>query len=203
MALVLAAVRGLRQLDRDCRAGRWRDDLPMPAGITGKRLGILGLGHIGRKIALRGLAFEMAVGYCSRSARLELPYARFDDVVSLAAWADVLVVATPGGAQTHHLVDARVLAALGPTGYLVNIARGSVVDTEALAHALRERALRGAGIDVYEGEPQPPAALIGLDNVLLTPHVAGWSHQAVDASLELFLENARRHLAGEPVLTAV
>jgi hypothetical protein len=203
MALVLAAVRGLPQLDRACRAGRWRDDIPMPPGITGKRLGIVGLGHIGRKIALRGLAFEMAIGYCSRSARPEVPYPRFEDVASLAGWCDVLVVATPGGAQTRHLIDARVLKALGPRGYLVNIARGSVVDTDALAQALREKLILGAGIDVYEGEPQPPAALLGFDNVVLTPHVAGWSHQAVDSSLEMFLENVRRHLAGEPVLTPV
>ena len=97
MTLVLAVVRGLPKLERACRNGIWRDAIPMPQGITGKRLGILGLGHIGRKIALRACAFEMEVGYCSRSARPDLPYPRFDDVTALAAWCDVLVVATPGG----------------------------------------------------------------------------------------------------------
>ncbi len=203
LALVLSLVRGLPQLDRDCRAGIWRDSVPMPAGITGKRLGILGMGHIGRKVASRALAFEMEVAYCSRSAKPELPYPRFDNVAALAAWSDVLVVATPGGPQTRHLVDGEVLKALGPTGYLVNIARGSVVDTAALAQALSSGGLRGAGLDVYEGEPAPPRELLGLDNVVLTPHVAGWSDQAVDASIALFLQNARRHLAGEPVLTPV
>jgi lactate dehydrogenase-like 2-hydroxyacid dehydrogenase len=203
MALVLATLRGLPQLDRACRAGLWRDEIPMPRSVTGKRLGILGLGHIGRKIALRAAAFEMEVGYCSRTARLELAYPCFGDAVALAAWCDVLVVATPGGAQTRHLVDARVLQALGPAGLLVNIARGSVVDTQALAQALRDRTILGAGIDVYEGEPAPPADLLEFDQVILTPHVAGWSDRAIDSSVELFLDNARRHLAGEAVLTPV
>lgn len=203
MAMLLSVLRGLPQLDRDCRAGRWRDGLPMPRGITGQRVGILGLGRIGAKIARRAEAFEMEVGYCSRSARPDVPWPRFQDPVALAAWCDALVVATPGGAATRHLVDARVLAALGRDGFLVNIARGSVVDSAALAQALRERALAGAALDVYESEPEPPAALLGFDNVLLSPHVAGWSHQAVDASVALFLKNAERYLAGQPVLTPV
>ena len=203
MGLVLATVRRLPQLDRACRDGAWRDDIATPPGITGMCLGIVGLGNIGRKIALRGQAFEMKIGYCSRSDKPDLPYRRFEDVRSLAAWSDVLVVATPGGAPTRHLVDAPVLAALGATGYLVNVARGSVVDTAALAQALRIQAIAGAGIDVYESEPAPPAALLEFSNVVLTPHVAGWSPQAVDASVDLFLENARRHLAGEALLTPV
>lgn len=203
LALVLSIVRGLPQLDRDCRAGIWRDSVPMPAGITGKRLGVLGMARIGCKVASRALAFEMEVAYCSRSAKPELPYPRFDDVAVLADWSDVLVVATPGGPQTRHLVDGEVLKALGPAGYLVNIARGSVADTAALAQALSSRELCGAGLDVYEGEPEPPRELLGPDNVVLTPHVAGWSDQAVDASIALFLQNAGRHLAGEPVLTPV
>ena len=196
MGLMLATVRRLPQLDRACRDGAWRDDIATPPGI-------IGLGSIGRKIAIRGQAFEMKIGYCSRNDKPDLPYRRFEDVRSLAAWSDVLVVATPGGAPTRHLVDAPVLAALGPTGYLVNVARGSVVDTAALAQALRVQAIAGAGIDVYESEPAPPAALLEFSNVVLTPHVAGWSPQAVDASVDLFLENARRHLAGEAVLTPV
>lgn len=203
MALMLAALRGLPQYDSACRRGLWRDALPMPDHVTGKRLGILGLGHVGRKAALRAQAFEMEVGYCSRSARSDLAYRRFEDLAALSAWCDVLLVATPGGPQTRHLVNAGVLQALGPDGYLVNIARGSVVDTQALVEALRNRRIRGAALDVYESEPQPPQELLAFDNLLITPHVAGWSNQAADASLEMFMENARRHLAGEPVLTRV
>src|SRR5690606_437693 len=146
--------------------------------------GILGFGQIGSKIALRADAFEMVVGYCSRSPKPAVPYRAFADVGSLAQWCEILVVAIPGGPPTRHLVEAQVLAALGPQGYLVNIARGSVVDTAALARALREGTIRGAGIDVYEGEPELPAELAGLENLVLTPHVAGWSPQAVDASLQ-------------------
>ncbi|WP_305728611.1 NAD(P)-dependent oxidoreductase, partial [Burkholderia ubonensis] len=119
----------------------------------------------------------------------------------LARWADFLVVATPGGALTRHLIGRDVLDALGPDGFLVNVSRGSVVDTAALAEALREGRLAGAGLDVYEGEPDPPCALVGLDNVVLTPHLGGWSPEALDRSVRQFLDNAARHFAGEPVLT--
>lgn len=203
MAMLLAMVRELPKLDRACRGGTWRNELPMPPGITGKRLGVFGLGHIGRKVASRALAFEMEIGYCSRTAQPALPYPRFGDLRSLARWCDVLLVAAPGGPATRHAVDGAVLQALGADGYLVNIARGSIVDTAALSRALRDGTIRAAALDVYEGEPEPPRQLLDLDNVLLTPHVGGWSDHAVDASLALFLENARRHLAGEPVLTPV
>jgi lactate dehydrogenase-like 2-hydroxyacid dehydrogenase len=124
-------------------------------------------------------------------------------LTALAAWCDVLVVATPGGPQTRHAVNAAVLKALGPAGYLINIARGSIVDTAALSQALRDGTIRAAGLDVYEGEPAPPRRLLDLDNVVLTPHVGGWSNEAVDASMRMFVENTRRHLAGEAVLTPV
>ncbi len=124
-------------------------------------------------------------------------------MTALAAWADFLVVATPGGAGTQHLVNAPVLQALGPRGYVVNIARGSVIDTAALAHALRTGQVAGAGLDVYESEPAPPAELVALDTVVLTPHVAGWSPEAVQASVDRFMENARRHLAGEAPVSPI
>jgi hypothetical protein len=135
LALVLASVRQLDYYGAQLRAGVWRTTLPLPAGITGKRLGVLGLGTIGRKIALRAQAFEMEVGYHNRSPKADAPWTYFDSLLALAEWADVLVVATPGGAGTLHLVDATVMRALGPQGHLVNIARGSVVDTQALAGA--------------------------------------------------------------------
>ena len=195
--LLIAAQRRILPLDKATRAGVWRTALPLPPNVSHKRLGIIGLGTIGKKIAQRALGFEMQVGYHNRSARTDVPHRYFADVTALADWADFLVVATPGGAGTQHLVNAAVLSALGPRGVVVNIARGSVIDTAALAAALREGRIAAAGLDVYESEPAPPAELIGLDNVVLTPHVAGWSPEAVQASVDRFLENARRHLAGE------
>ena len=195
--LLIAAQRRILPLDKATRAGIWRTALPLPPNVSHKRLGIVGLGTIGKKIAQRALGFEIEVGYHNRSARTDVPYRYFGDVKALAEWSDFLVVATPGGAGTKHLVNADVLNALGARGVVVNIARGSVIDTAALAAALREGRIAAAGLDVYESEPAPPAELLDLDNVVLTPHVAGWSPEAVQASVDRFLENARRHLAGE------
>ncbi|WP_460481150.1 2-hydroxyacid dehydrogenase [Comamonas humi] len=187
--LILAAVRGFRELDRQARAGVDRFTLAHPPGVSGKKLGILGLGQIGMKIARRAAAFDMPVGYHNRRERSDVEHRYFASVLELAEWADVLVCATPGGAASRHLVDARVLAALGPQGYLVNIARGSVVDTEALAQALRSGSIAGAGIDVYESEPHRPEPLVELSNIVITPHVAGWSPEATQASVDQFIAN--------------
>ncbi|VTU13915.1 Glyoxylate/hydroxypyruvate reductase B [Variovorax sp. SRS16] len=201
--LLIAAVRGLLRLDRLCREGVWRDGIASPPNVSGKRLGILGLGTIGEKIARRAAGFDMEVGYHNRRPREGAAHRYFDSLHALAAWCDFLVVATPGGEGTRHLVDAAVLDALGPQGFLVNIARGSVVDTEALAAALREGRLGGAGLDVYESEPKPPAPLIGLDNVVLTPHLAGWSPEANEATFQRFLANAAGHFSGRGVVSPI
>lgn len=203
LALLLSAVRAIPRLDRATRQGIWRDELPLFPQVAHKRVGILGLGAIGRKIARRCEAFDLHVGYHNRSKRPELSYEYFDGAQALAHWSDFLIVAAPGGAATKHVVDAAVLVALGPDGFLVNISRGSLVDTAALARALAAGELRGAALDVYEGEPSPPAALIGLENVVLTPHIAGWSPEANQASLQCFLDNAALHLAGMPVRTPI
>lgn len=201
--LLIAAVRGIPKLDALTRQGVWRTALALPPNVSHKRLGIVGLGTIGKKIAQRALGFEVEVGYHNRTPRTDVPYHYFHNVAALATWADFLVVATPGGPGTRHLVDAAVLTALGPRGVVVNIARGSVIDTAALAAALREGRIAAAGLDVYESEPAPPAELLGLDNVVLTPHVAGWSPEAVQASIDRFIENARRHLAGEAPVVSI
>ena len=201
--LVVAAVRGFGKLDRLTREGVWRNDIALPPQVSGKRLGIVGLGTIGEKIARRAQAFDMPIGYHNRNPKPGTDYRYFDSVLALATWADVLMVATPGGAGTRHLVNAQVLQALGARGYVVNIARGSVIDTPALAAALREGRLAGAGLDVYESEPAPPAQLLDLDSVILTPHVAGWSPEAVQATVDLFVRNALACFAGEPLVTPV
>lgn len=202
MALLLGAARHLPQADAWVRQGHWNGF--MGPQVLGKRLGIVGLGTIGLEIARRGAnGFGMTVGYYNRRPRPESGYTYHDSPLALAEASDFLVVATPGGTDTRHLVNAAVLDALGPQGYLVNIARGSVVDTEALIAALAERRIAGAGLDVVEGEPVVPPALLKLDNVVLTPHSAGRSPEAVSATVALFLENATAHFAGKPVLTPV
>jgi len=202
MALLLGTARHLPQADAWVRQGHWNGF--MGSQVSGKRLGILGLGTIGLEIARRGaLGFGMTVGYYNRRPRPQSGYTYYDSPLALAAESDFLVVATPGGADTRHLVNAAVLDALGPQGYLVNIARGSVVDTDALIAALAERRIAGAGLDVVEGEPVVPPALFTLDNVVLTPHSAGRSPEAVSATVALFLENATAHFGGKPVLTPV
>ncbi|EJN06935.1 2-hydroxyacid dehydrogenase [Herbaspirillum sp. YR522] len=203
MGLLLATVRHIPVLDQTTRAGGWRDGLPLQPQLAGKRLGIVGLGNIGKKIARRAAGFDVEVAYSNRKKRDDVDYHYFPDVAQLAGWADFLIVAAPGGADTRHLISSRVINELGPKGYLVNIGRGSIVDTAAVAAALREGRLAGAGLDVYESEPQPPAELIGLPNVVLTPHVAGWSPESVEASVQQFLRNCEEHFAAaEPAVRA-
>ncbi|MEG0920337.1 MAG: 2-hydroxyacid dehydrogenase [Comamonas sp.] len=201
--LILAAVRNLRQLDQQARAGVDRFTIPHPPGVSGKKLGIIGLGHIGQKIAKRAAGFDMPVGYHNRNVKPGVDHQYFDSVLALAEWADILVCATPGGPATKHMVTARVLAALGSQGYLINIARGSVVDTAALAAALQNGTIAGAGIDVYESEPQRPEALIELPNIVITPHVAGWSPEATQASVNQFIANLTGVFAGKGAVAPV
>lgn len=202
--LLLAAVRGIVQLDQGVRQGLWRDQLQVyTPTVSGKRIGLLGMGVIGQHIARRAAGFDMAVGYHSRSRKPELPFDYFDSTHALAQWCDYLVVAAPGGASTRHLVNAEVLDALGPRGTLVNIARGSVVDTAALAAALRTGRIASAGIDVYESEPAPPAELLDLPNVVITPHIAGRSPEAMQASVTLALSNLQAFFAGKPMATPI
>jgi len=203
MALLLAAVRGIPKLNRFAREGLYRDDIPRPPHVSGRRLGILGMGGIGRKIARRAAGFDLEIGYCTRRKRDDVPYVYFGNVRDLAEWADFLIAAAPGGSETYHLVDDAVLEALGPDGVVVNVGRGSVVDTRAVAGALRSGAIMAAALDVYEGEPTPPAPLLDLENALLTPHVGGISPQAIHASLVRFIDNATRHFAGQPLVTPV
>src|SRR5262249_22973543 len=149
-----------------------------PPGLTGKRVGIFGLGEIGRRIAKRAAAFDTQISYTARVAKTDVPWSFIPDITSLARAVDVLFIAASGGGETEHIVNAGVLNALGPQGYLINIARGSLVDSEALAAALKSRSIAGAALDVVEGEPTAPSWANGLDNLVLTPHLAGWSPDA-------------------------
>lgn len=204
MALLLAIARGIPQADAAIRRGGWLQARHMRPLITGKKLGILGLGNIGEKIARRAEGgFDMEVGYHNRSQRDDVAWRYFGTPVSLAEWSDFLVVAAPGGASSRHLVNSQVLTALGSEGYLINIGRGTVVDTAALVSALKDRRIAGAALDVLEGEPQVPPELIPLDNLVLTPHIAGRAPEAVLATARLVIANLNAHFAGESVLTPV
>ena len=204
MALMLALLRDIPRLDAAVRAGEWMGvRWPRPM-VSGKRLGILGLGGIGRMIATRAAAgFGMEIAYHNRRALQACAYPWMASVPALAEWADVLLVATPGGEGTRHLVDAAALEALGPSGYLVNVGRGSVVDQAALVAALRQGRIAGAALDVVDGEPVVPAQMRGLPNLIITPHVAGRSPEAVLATAALVVANLQAHFAGRPVLTPV
>lgn len=200
-ALLLGVVRAIPFLDANVRRGAWRDGIPMQPNVSGKRLGIVGLGSIGAAVARRAAGFDMEVAYHNRRPRPDSALRYFDDLLQLAAWADYLVVATPGGPGTARLINADVLSALGPRGYVVNVARGSVVDTDALVAALHQGGIAGAALDVYEGEPALSRALDGAPRLVLTPHVAGRSPESMRAMFTNFIENARRHFAGQPLLT--
>ena len=204
-ALLLGAMRRVPWCDAAVRAGRWRESrYPMP-GAFGKKLGVFGLGHVGMAVARRGaLGFGMSVGYHNRKPRPDAPdYRYFDQLDELAQWCDVLVVAAPGGPGTRHAVDTKILAALGPQGYLVNVARGSLVDSAALAEALREGRIAGAGLDVIEGEPTVPESFPPLERLVLSPHLGGYSPEAMQRAIELVRDNLDAHFAGKPPLTPV
>jgi len=207
MALVLAIVRRVGQGDRLIREGRWTShpmlDLPVSDGLTGRRLGIWGLGEIGSRVAARAAAFEMEVAYHGRRPRDGVPLPFKASLLELAAWSDVLVVTVRAGAENAGAVDAAVLEALGPRGYLVNVSRGSVVDEGALLDALRAGRIAGAGLDVHATEPRRPDALTARDDVVLTPHLGGSSETAQLAATQLLRRNVAAFLGGEPLPTPV
>ncbi len=205
LGLMLCAARQLPQADRWVREGRWVSEGPMPLtrSLSGKRLGLVGMGRIAKAIARRAQAFGMPIAYTARSAKPELPFRFVPDVAALAADSDFLVVITPGGEGTRHLVDARVLRALGPKGILVNVARGSVVDETALVQALEQGVIGGAALDVFEREPQVPEALTRMPHVVLAPHIGSATAETRQAMADLAFENLARHFDGLAVRTPV
>ncbi|WP_167668831.1 2-hydroxyacid dehydrogenase [Allopusillimonas soli] len=204
-ALLLAVARKVAQADHYVKAGRWRDmgGFPQAMRVSGKRLGILGMGRIGRAIAKRAAGFSMDIGYHNRRAHPEAAGRYFDKLTDLADWCDFLVVACPGGPQTRHLVDAQVLRALGSEGILINIARGSIIDEQALEAALRDGVLGGAGLDVLESEPVMPASFRGMDHLVLTPHIGSATRDTRGDMEDLVLANVEAWLAKGCLLTPV
>lgn len=204
LALLLATVRRIAQGDRFVRDGRWkRSGFGITRSLQGRRVGIVGLGRIGRAIARRCEAFNCEIGYFGPNRKDDVDYAYFDDVTALAGWASVLIAACPGGAATHRIVSRAALRALGPDGVFVNIARGSVVDQAAMVELLVSGALGGAGLDVFDDEPNVPEQLIALDTVTLQPHQGSATHPTRTAMGQLVLDNVAAFLAGKALVTPV
>ena len=204
LALAMNTVRKFPQSERYLRAGNWasRGPYPLTTSLGGKTLGILGLGRIGEAIAKRAAACGMKIRYHNRSKK-DVPYPYDPDPVTLAKNSDVLMVVTPGGPETNRLVNSKVLDALGREGYLVNIARGSIVDEPVLLRYLQENKIAGAGLDVFVDEPRVPPEFFILDNAVLFPHVGSATVETRKAMGDLQIENLRRHFAGKPVVSRV
>lgn len=203
LALVLMTFRGLVRANRALHEDRWADGFgTLTRALAGKRAGIVGLGRIGKAIARRLEACGMEVAYHGRT-RQEVELRWFESLSALATWADSLIIACPGGPATRHLINGEVLTALGASGILINVSRGSVVDEAALIQALESGHIAGAGLDVYENEPHVPESLRSRDDVVLLPHVGSATRETRGAMAQLVLDNLRAHFSGQPLLTEV
>jgi lactate dehydrogenase-like 2-hydroxyacid dehydrogenase len=203
VGLVLSLLRRIPEAQRFVMDGKWaKSPFAMGSNLSGKDVGIVGLGRIGKEIARRLDAFDVKLSYFGRNDQ-KLAYRFEPDLHALARRSDVLIVAAPGGADTSKLIDGAVLEALGPEGYLVNMARGSLVDETALLDALSNRRIAGAGLDVFENEPNIDARFLGLDNVVLTPHIASATNETRHAMLRLTLDNLGAFFGSRKAVTEV
>jgi lactate dehydrogenase-like 2-hydroxyacid dehydrogenase len=204
MALTIATVRELPQAERYLREGRWRaGTYPLTASLRGRTMGIVGLGRIGKAIARRAAAFGLDVVYHGRHQQVAAPFLYYPTLIGMAKACDILMVAAPGGAGTRHIVNREIIEAVGPAGIIVNVSRGSLIDEAALIDALKERRLLGAGLDVFEHEPEVPEALLALDNAVLLPHVGSASVHTRQAMADLMIDNLKSWLDGKGPLTPV
>jgi lactate dehydrogenase-like 2-hydroxyacid dehydrogenase len=202
LGLMIAVMRRIPEAERFLRSGKWPGGpFPPGRGLGGKTCGIIGLGAIGRGIATRAEAFGMSVCYHGPRRKPDAAYDYYPELAGLARESDCLVVACPSTPQTRSIVDARILDALGPDGYLVNIARGPIVDEQALIAALREKRIAGAALDVFWDEPRVPAELAAMEQVVLTPHIGSTTREIREERGVKLLANLRAHFAGQPVLT--
>ncbi len=204
MGLVLSVGRAIPQADRFVRAGHWsRGPMALGRKVSGARLGIVGLGRIGKAITQRAQAFGMSIAYTARTEKTDSGFQFYATAAELAAHVDFLVAITPGGAGTKHLINADVLRALGPRGFLINVARGSVVDEGALIAALQSGTIAGAGLDVFANEPNVPEGLWNRHNVVLTPHMASATTETRQAMADLAFANMQAGISGLPLPTPV
>ncbi len=203
VGMLFALLRRLPAADRFVRAGAWREGaFPLAANLAGKRIGIVGLGRIGKEIARRLEPFGVTLAYHGRADQ-HLPWRYERDLHALARASDVLILATPGGRASARLIDAAVLAELGPGGYLINVARGSVIDEPALIDALARGLIAGAALDVFDNEPHIDERLFGFDNVVLTPHVGSATEETRLAMARLTLDNLHRFFDSGTTLTPI
>ena len=204
MTLMLDAARRVPQAERFLRDGQWlKGNYPAGVKVTGKRAGICGLGRIGTALAKRLSGFDMEIMYYDIEPKTNLPYRLMPSLLDLARNSDFFFVACYGGPKTRKLIDEEVLRAIGTKGILVNIARGSIVDEAALVRVLEDKALGGAGLDVFEDEPNVPAKLLTFDNVVLTPHIASNTNETRAAMGKLMCDNLIAYFGGKPVITRV
>lgn len=203
LALTLAGMRNVVVNHLAAQAGQDRNAVPSPSELHGRKVGLFGLGDIGTRIARRLAGFDVEIGYCTRRERPACGYRYFDTLLALAGWSDIVILAAPGGEQTYHLVSLDVLRALGPSGYLVNVARPGIVDEEALATAIDQGLVAGAALDVWEGEPAPPRGLASRPQITLSPHVGGRSPEAVTNMMGRLVANIEGFLAGRGVVSPV
>jgi lactate dehydrogenase-like 2-hydroxyacid dehydrogenase len=204
LGLLLATVRQFPQADRYLRAGKWLEKpFPLTVTLQDRTVGVVGMGRIGKAIAKRLEAFNTPVVYHSRNKAEGISYKHYPDLKAMAKDADVLIVITPGGAATKHMINKEVLEALGPNGIVINVARGSVIDEKALIEALRDKKILSAGLDVFEDEPKVPQALIDMDRVVLLPHVGSASVHCRNLMGQLVVDNLVAWAAGKPPLTPV
>jgi lactate dehydrogenase-like 2-hydroxyacid dehydrogenase len=204
LALMLASLRQVVTADRWVRNGDWvkRGTMPLAQTVTRRKVGVVGLGRIGSAIARRCEPFGCEIGYFGPN-RKPVDWRYFGNLVDMAGWADVLMVACPGGAATKGLVSRPVLEALGPKGHVINISRGPVIDQPAMVELLQSGKLGGAGLDVFDDEPNVPQALIDLPHVVLQPHHGSGTHDTRTAMGRLTIDNVAAYVAGKPLLTPV
>lgn len=203
-ALILASMRRLLPSHIAASQGLDRNCLPVPDQLHGKKLGLLGLGDIGGRIAKRASGFDMEIGYHTRRKRGDCNFRYFEQLIDMASWCDILVLAAPGTPETTQVVDSGVLRALGTQGYLINVARGSLVHEGDLANALRHKIIKGVALDVYDSEPHKPTILLeSSTEVLLSPHIAGRSAESMHNMATLVLRNIDNFSAGKGVVTPV
>ncbi len=204
MTFILMVPRRIGEAERFLRNGQWLDGrMDLGTTVRGKRLGILGLGRIGKAVARRAEVFGLSISYHDIKPMGDLVYRSYPTALDLALASDILLVACEGGTATHGLVDVDVLEALGPDGYLINAARGTIVDQQALITALKTGIIAGAALDVFDGEPEVPAELMCMENLVLTPHIASSTRETRRAMADLVYDNLRAHFDGKPVLTPV
>lgn len=191
---LIAISRQILQADSFVRSGKWLiDKFPFTTKVSTKRLGIVGFGRIGQAVSKRASAFNMNIRYFSRARKIECQEEYESSLISLAQWADYLVLCAPGDKSTYHMISSEVLEALGPNGFIINVARGSLIDENALIQTIKQEKIAGAVLDVFSKEPEVPKELIESDRVILLPHIASRTQETFLAMEELMIQNLQKY----------